>query len=77
MIANNHSSIKEIIQDGQTGFLAKPNDVEDWVNKLLQLIKAPALCQKIGEAGQKFVRSTFTWEKNINIHLKIYESLIS
>ena len=77
VIANNHSSIKEIIQDGKTGFLAKTNDVADWVDKLLQLIKSPALCQKIGEAGQKFVRSTFTWEKNINIHLKIYESLIS
>jgi len=77
VIANNHSSIKEIIQDNQTGFLAKTNDVNDWADKLLQLIKSPALCQKMGEAGQKFVRSNFTWDKNIQTHLKVYESLIS
>jgi len=77
VIGNNHSSIKEIIQDGQTGFLAKTNDVNDWANKLLQLIKSPTLCQKMGEAGQKFVRSNFSWEENIQTHLKVYESLIS
>lgn len=77
VIGNNHYSIKEIIQNGQTGFLAEPDNVDDWVDKLIQLIKLPVLCQKMGEAGQKFVRSHFTWEKNINIHLKIYENLIS
>ncbi|MDZ7586587.1 MAG: glycosyltransferase family 4 protein [Patescibacteria group bacterium] len=77
VIGNKHSSIKEIIQDGQTGFLAKPNAVADWVNKLLQLIKSPTLCQKMGEAGQKFIRTNFTWEKNIQTHLKVYENLIS
>ncbi len=77
VIGNNHSSIKEIIQNNKTGFLAKTNDVTDWVNKLLQLIKSPALCRKMGEAAQKFIRSNFTWDKNIQTHLKIYESFIS
>ncbi len=77
VIGNNHSSIPEIIQNGKTGFLAKTNDVNDWVDKLIQLIKSPQLCQKMGEAGQKFVRANFTWEKNIQTHLKVYENLIS
>lgn len=73
VIANNHSSIKEIIQDGETGFLAKTNDVNDWANKLLQLIKSPALCRKMGKAGQKFIRAHFSWEKNIQTHLKVFK----
>lgn len=77
VIGNNHSSIRKIIQDNQTGFLARTNDVDDWVNKLLQLIKSPQLCQKMGEQGQKFVRKKFTWENNLKIHLQVYESLIS
>lgn len=77
VIGNNHSSIPEIIQDGKTGFLAKTNDVSDWVNKLLQLIKSPQLCHQMGQNGQKFIRSQFTWEKNINTHLKVYENFIS
>ena len=77
VIGNNHSSISEIIQDGKTGFLVKPNDVNDWVDKLLQLIKSPQFCHQLGQNGQKFVRTNFTWEKNINTHLKVYENLIS
>lgn len=77
VIGNNHSSIKEIIQDGKTGFLAKTNDVADWVDKLLQLIKSPDLRRKMGRAGQKFVRTNFTWENNLKIHLRVYENLIS
>lgn len=77
VVGNNHSSIKEIIQDGQTGFLAKTNDVDDWAGKLLQLIKSPALCRQLGVAGQKLVRSKFTWENNLQVHLKVYENLIS
>ena len=76
VIGNDCWSIPEIIQDGITGFLAKPNDVEDWANKLIQLIKAPKLRQKIGVAGQKLVSQQFTWEKNINIQMKTYENLI-
>lgn len=76
VIGNNHSSIKEIIQDGKTGFLAKTNDVADWAEKLLQLIKSPDLGRKMGKAGQKFVRTNFTWENNLKIHLKVYENLI-
>lgn len=77
VIGNNHSSIKEIIQDGKTGFLAKTNDVNDWANKLIQLIELPALCRQMGEAGQKFVRSNFSWDNNLKIHLKVYENFIS
>ncbi len=75
VISNNHSSIREIIQDGQTGFLAKTNDVNDWADKLLQLIKAPDLCQKLGAAGQKFVREKFTWGENTAIHLKMFHEI--
>lgn len=75
VIGNNHSSIKEIIKDGQTGFLAKTNDVADWTDKLIQLIKAPDLRRKMGEAGQELIRLKFTWEKNINIHLKVFDEI--
>lgn len=77
VIGNNHSSIREIIQEGQTGFLAKTNDINDWVDKLIQLIKSPQLCQKMGLAGSKLVSAKFTWTKNIEAQIKVYESLVS
>ncbi|MCX6816715.1 MAG: glycosyltransferase family 4 protein [Candidatus Beckwithbacteria bacterium] len=75
VIGNNNSSIREIIQDGQTGFLAKPGDVNDWVEKILQLIKSPDLRQKMGKIALKYVINKFTWRKNIKTQLKIFNQL--
>lgn len=75
-VGANHYSIKEIIVDGRTGFLAKPNDVNDWASKLLQLIKDKNLCQKMGKAARRLVRTKFTWENNIKVHMKVYEDIV-
>ena len=39
--------------------------------------QSPQLWQKMGEAGRKLVRSKFTWENNLKIHLQVYENLVS
>ena len=75
-VGANHYSISEIIKDNQTGLLAKPNDLNDWVKKLIQLIKSKQLRQKLGNSAQKHVRHQFTWEKNINLHLKVFNQLV-
>lgn len=76
VVGNNCWSIPEIINDGVTGLLANPGDVNDWAQKLIQLIKDKDLRLKMGEAARKYVRQNFTWEKNIQQHLKVYENLI-
>ncbi|MDP2709027.1 MAG: glycosyltransferase family 4 protein, partial [bacterium] len=76
VVASDAWSMPEIVKVGKTGFLAKVNDVDDWVEKLIQLIKSESLRRKMGQAGRQRVRSKFTWENNINVHLKVYENLI-
>jgi glycosyltransferase involved in cell wall biosynthesis len=67
-----HYSIKEIIKDSKTGLLAAPHDVESWKKALIQLIKSPALRQRMGEAAREHVTQSFTWDKNIDAHLKVF-----
>ena len=75
VVATKAWSLPEVVKDGKIGFLAKLNDVDDWADKILQLIKSPVLCRKMGEAGRKNA-DNFTWEKNINKQIKVYENLI-
>jgi len=75
-IGADHFSIKEIIQSEKTGFLAQPENLNDWNQKLIQLIKSKPLRQKMGQAAQKHVRQKFSWQKNINTHLKIFNQLV-
>jgi len=70
-----HYSIKEIINHPQTGFLAKPNDLDDWSKKLIQLIKSKSFRQQMGEKAQKHVRAQFSWEKNLKTHFKAFNKL--
>ncbi len=74
-IGADHFSIKEIIQSGKTGFLAQPENLNDWNQKLIQLIKSKSLRQKMGQSAQKHIRQKFSWRKNINTHLKIFNQL--
>ncbi|KKU87475.1 MAG: Glycosyl transferase group 1 [Candidatus Beckwithbacteria bacterium GW2011_GWC2_47_9] len=76
VVGNNSWSMPEIIQDGVTGFLARPGDVEDWTQKLIKLIESESLRRKLGEAGRQLARNKFTWENNIKVHLKVYENLV-
>ncbi len=74
-IGADHFSISEIIKNNQTGFLACPNDVNDWAKKTIQLIKSEQLRQKLGQNAREFVTKTFNWDKNINLHIKIFKKL--
>ena len=76
VVGNNCWSIPEIIQDGVTGFLARPGDAGDWAKKLIQLIKDKNLRQKMGQAGRQQALTKFTWENNLKIQLQVYENLI-
>jgi len=76
VVANNVWSMPEIVKDGETGFLVKLNNVDDWAQKLIQLIKDKDLRQEMGLAARKHVRKNFTWENNIKVHLKVYENLV-
>lgn len=77
VVAADNSSMPEIVVNNKTGFLAETNNTDEWVVKLLQLIKSEPLRQKMGLTAQKHIRKQFSWKKNINIHLKIYNQIIN
>jgi len=74
-IGANHYSITEIIEDGKTGLLAKPNDLNNWTKKLIQLIKLDTVRRRMGKSAQKHVKNKFSWDKNIQTHLKVFNNL--
>jgi glycosyltransferase involved in cell wall biosynthesis len=76
VVANNAWSLPEIVKDGETGFLAKANDVDDWADKLIQLIKLDKMRHEMGQAARKHVNNKFTWENNIKVHLEVYENFV-
>lgn len=68
-------SAAEMIDHGKTGYLAKTNDVKDWVDKLNLLINNAALRHRFGRAARAKQLRQFSWAKAAQAHLHLFKSL--
>ncbi len=64
---------KEIIRDGENGFLA--GTTEEWVTKLSRLIESPELRENIGARGRETVVSFYSVEANKHLYLDYFRKL--
>lgn len=76
VIASNNSSLPEIVEDGKTGFLAKTNDLADWEEKLLLLVKNRKKRLELGKMGLKRQKKLFTWDISAQKTVKIYREIL-
>ncbi len=53
VIASRVGAVPDVIQNGKTGILTKPKDVNGLVNAIKQLIHRPLLAKEMGEAGRR------------------------
>ena len=53
IVTNRIVAARELVEDGQSGFIVDPDSVEDLTGKLALLSRNPALARKLGQWGQK------------------------
>jgi glycosyltransferase involved in cell wall biosynthesis len=63
VVASRIGGLPEVVQDGVTGFLVPPGDVQALHDRLDLLIARPALARQLGEAARQAVEERFTWAK--------------
>ena len=64
-------------EDGRTGLLVKPKNVESLAEAMESLLEDPQGAHEIGERAKKLVLENYTWEKNTEKTIKIYKELIA
>lgn len=72
VIASDCDGNSELVKDGSTGYLAKIENVEDWVNKLELLINDPRLRQSLGDNGYQRLLDQFHLDGMIEEYKKLY-----
>jgi L-malate glycosyltransferase len=55
----------EIVEDGVTGFLFRPGDVDDAADRVLRIRRDEDLARKMGQAGRERVESLFTSDRQL------------
>ena len=89
VVASATGGIKEVVVDGETGFLVPfdqdpvtsfPRDAEtfarDLASRISQLLQDPDTCRRFGDAGRRRVEETFSWTAIAHQTIALYQRLI-
>jgi glycosyltransferase involved in cell wall biosynthesis len=72
VVASDSGGTKELVVDGETGFLVPPRDPSALAGKIEFLLDHPDAAKRMGEAGYTRLRGEFSVEKMIAETVKLY-----
>jgi glycosyltransferase involved in cell wall biosynthesis len=77
VVASRVGGVPEIVEDGVTGFLVPPGDVEALRDRLAYLLAHPRQAARLGAAARERVLARFTWQACAERCLAAYEDLVA
>jgi glycosyltransferase involved in cell wall biosynthesis len=76
VVATTFGGSKEVIDHGQTGYIANPFDVPTYSEYLATLLRDASLRERQGKAGQKRFLQRFTMERLGREYMEVYGGLL-
>jgi len=76
VIATNVGGLPEVVEDGKTGILVPPGDINALCSAIKYLVKNPEARLKMGENGRARVLEKFTIEQNVRKTEDVFLSLM-
>lgn len=73
IIASKVSGIQDVVQDGENGFLADPEKITEWIEKLEKILKHEVMAEEIGQNARETIVQQYEW----NYVAKKYEEVLA
>lgn len=77
VVASNFPYWRPFVEERRTGLLVDPTSPEDIANAITWLLDHPEEAAAMGERGRKAVRSEFSWEREGEKLLQLYDEILS
>ena len=77
VVASDVAAIRQVVQEGETGRLAIPEDPADLARVLGELIESPEARAALGQAAQEWVRRERSWEAIGAIYADVVRRVVS
>ncbi len=77
VISTRVGGVENVVAEGQTGFLCNKDDMQSFVNQLLQLVEDKLLRNKMADNGWEHVRNKFHYTRLVSDMKNLYNELLS
>ena len=77
VVASDVGGILEAVEEGQSGLLFPPGDVDNLAGQLRKLLEDPMLRKKMGRAGRQRFLEKFTLDQMVEKTEKVYKTVIT
>jgi len=77
VLASDVGGHRELLRDGETGFLFRPDDPAALAQRVLDVIAMPDRHAAVREAGRRFVRTERTWQIAAARYREVYERALA
>jgi glycosyltransferase involved in cell wall biosynthesis len=76
VIATDVGGTREVVEDGVTGYLLQPNDVEGLADRICRLVGDAALRREMGARGRRFVEDGYDWSRIAERTVGVYRGVV-
>ena len=77
VVASNVHGIPDVVEDGKTGLLVAPKDVDALAGAILRLLRDEEGRRAMGRAGRRFVAERYDWRENTRQMESLYAELLN
>ncbi len=75
ILVSNAIAQKKLVERVGSGLVHKEKDVRDFTKKTITLYNNKKLCVELGEKGQQFIETEFSWEQTSKNLVHLYDNL--
>jgi N-acetyl-alpha-D-glucosaminyl L-malate synthase BshA len=76
VIATRIGGLSEVVEDGESGYLLPPGDVDAMAGRAVDLLKDSALRKKMGARGRAIAINKFSPQTALDAYMKVYRSVL-
>jgi len=77
VIASRLGALAELVEDGKTGLLFEPGNPKDLASKIKWMLDNESACIEMGKNARRVFEEKYTAEKNYEMLMKIYGSVLN
>jgi len=77
VVATRVGGIPEVVEDGMTGVLVEPRNVEQLAQAIIGLLEDPDLRMEMGRKGREYVLAHYQWKENAAEMEEIYVDVVA